>query len=206
MKEKSFKKSLIFFAFFVIYDYNQVFILYRFSMKKSIYWYIILWLFLFVVPFATPLYAQEDADKDTYKEPDKIEDRSFSLNPVQVLQTVKNNANRKKSQEVQNTEYDNVTSRNPCDNIKSQFTISRTLCSIKQYSRDYIQYIMYIWLTAATIFLIWNGFKIVTSSDREKQISTFKTNLKYIVIWVLLLTSFYYIIDIFVSVINAIIG
>jgi 4-hydroxybenzoate polyprenyltransferase len=61
---------------------------------------------------------------------------------------------------------------------------------------------MYVGLTAATILLIRNWFKIVTSTDREKQVGVFKKNLLYIVIWVVLLIWFYYIIDIFVSVVN----
>jgi hypothetical protein len=84
----------------------------------------------------------------------------------------------------------------------SRFTITRTLCSIKANIKDYLQYVMYIGLTAATILLIWNWFKIVTASDQGKQIWEFKKNLIYIVIWVLLLIWFYYIIDIFVSVVN----
>jgi 4-hydroxybenzoate polyprenyltransferase len=61
---------------------------------------------------------------------------------------------------------------------------------------------MFIGLTAATILLIRNWFLIVKSTDREKQIWVFKKNLLYIVIWVFLLIWFYYIIDIFVSVVN----
>jgi hypothetical protein len=61
---------------------------------------------------------------------------------------------------------------------------------------------MYIGLSAATILLIWNGFKLVTSSDREKQMTTFKKNLIYIIIWVVLLVAFYFIIDVFVSFVN----
>jgi hypothetical protein len=65
-----------------------------------------------------------------------------------------------------------------------------------------MQYAIYFWLTAATIFLIRNGFKIVTSQDREKEINAFKKRFMYVVIGVVLLVSFYIIIDIFVSVVN----
>jgi hypothetical protein len=61
---------------------------------------------------------------------------------------------------------------------------------------------MFIWLTAATILIIRNGFKLVTSDDREKQISTFKKNLIYIIIWVALLLGFYYFLYIYVWIIN----
>jgi hypothetical protein len=61
---------------------------------------------------------------------------------------------------------------------------------------------MFIWLAAATILLIWNWFKLVTSSDRGKQMTTFKKNLIYIIIWVTLLLWFYYFLDIYVWIIN----
>jgi hypothetical protein len=63
---------------------------------------------------------------------------------------------------------------------------------------------MWLGLTAATIILIRNWFKIVTATDREKQISTFKKSLLYITIWVVLLIWFYYIIELFVSVVNVV--
>jgi hypothetical protein len=44
----------------------------------------------------------------------------------------------------------------------------------------------------------------VTASDRGKQMSEFKKNFIYIIIWVVLLISFYYIIDVFVSFVNLI--
>lgn len=140
---------------------------------------------------------------------------SFSLsynrsqNPVSLINDVKYEANKDKSQQIQNTEYDNVTSSaSACAelSVDSRFTIVRTLCSLKNLSRDYVQYVMYIWLAAATIFIIWNGFQIVTSSDREKQMWIFKKNIVYIIIWVVLLIGFYYIIDLFVSVVNLVAG
>ena len=114
-------------------------------------------------------------------------------------------ANDNPATRIQNTDLDVVTSKiSECDWIApdSRFTLTRTLCSIKANIKDYLQYVMYIGLAAATILLIWNWFKIVTASDQWKQIGEFKKNLIYIVIWVVLLIWFYYIIDIFVSVVN----
>ena len=73
---------------------------------------------------------------------------------------------------------------------------------MKAHINDYLQYVTYFWLTAATIFLIRNWFKIVTSQNREKEIESFKKRFIYLVIWVVLLVSFYIIIDIFVSIVN----
>lgn len=127
-------------------------------------------------------------------------------NPTNLVQDIKYEANKDKSQQIQNTEYDAVTSKDTAClsevNWDGRMSITRTLCSLKNLSRDYLQYVMYIGLTAATIFIIRNWFKIVTSSDREKQMWTFKKNMLYLVIWITLLIWFYYIIDLFVSVVN----
>ena len=130
-------------------------------------------------------------------------DRNFDQSPVRILETVKKNANAKKSEEVQKTQLDNTTSKWCTDiGVDSRFTFTRTLCYIKNNVWSYLQYVMFIWLTAATILIIRNGFKLVTSDDREKQISTFKKNLIYIIIWVALLLGFYYFLDIYVWIIN----
>ncbi len=126
-------------------------------------------------------------------------------NPVKILDEVYYQSNKKASDDVQNTKLDMVTSKySACDWIApdSRFTLTRTLCSIKANVKNYLQYVMYFGLTAATILLIRNWFKIVTASDQGKQVWEFKKNLIYIVVWVLLLIGFYYIIDIFVSVVN----
>ena len=133
--------------------------------------------------------------------------RDLAEDPVRVLDYAYGKANEKVSNEVQNTDLDVVSSKvSVCDWIAPdmRFSITRTLCSIKQESKDYLQYVVYFGLAVATFFLIRNGFKIVTSSDREKQISAFKKNLLYVIVWVVLLIGFYYIIDIFVSVVNMI--
>ena len=59
---------------------------------------------------------------------------------------------------------------------------------------------------AATIFIIRNWFKIVTATDKEAQIKKFTSNMLHLAIWVILLTSFYFILEAFVSVVNFIVG
>lgn len=131
------------------------------------------------------------------------EDRKFGKNPVRVLEIVKKNANKDRSEQVQKTQLDDTTSKWCRDiGLDSRFTFTRTLCYIKNNIWSYLQYIMYIWLTAATILLIWNWFKLVTSQDREKEMKTFSKNLVYIAIWITLLLWFYYFIDIYVWIIN----
>lgn len=155
-------------------------------------------------------FAQNDTTPSEKSDVEKTKDkwkRGLTDNPVKMLDYVYGKANENVSNEVQNTDLDVVSSKTSvCDWIAPDmtFSITRTLCSIKQAAKDYLQYVVYFGLAAATFFLIRNGFKIVTSSDREKQISAFKKNLLYIIVWIVLLIGFYYIIDIFVSLVNMI--
>ena len=127
----------------------------------------------------------------------------WDKNPVVILQDVKDAANAHEGDKVQDTQLDDTTSRWCHDiGLDSRYTITSTLCYIKNNSWSYLQYVLFTWLTLATIFIIWNGFMLVTSSNREKQISTFKTNLIYTVVWITLLLWFYYFIDIYVWIIN----
>lgn len=125
-------------------------------------------------------------------------------NPVRLLDAIYVEANGYKGDQVQNTQLDPVSSKWWSCASDTRFTISNTLCSLKSLSNNYLQYFMYLWLTAATILIIRNWFKLVTSQDREKQFAKFKSNIFYIVIWVILVIWFYYIIDFFVSVVNLI--
>ena len=124
--------------------------------------------------------------------------------PIQVLDNVVDNANKNPSEEVQNTRMDTVTSRwNSCK-IDGRYTLSNTLCYISDRLYFYLQYVVYIALAVATLFLIWNGFQLVVSDDKASQIKTFKKNMMNIGIWVILVVAFYIIIDIFVSIVNLI--
>ena len=129
----------------------------------------------------------------------QVEARDFEKGPIKILEDVIT----EKTRDILATPWNNATSK-WCRDIwvDSRFTFTRTLCYIKNNSWGYLQYIMFIWLTFATILIIRNGFKLVTSTDREKQFTTFKKNMIYIIIWIVLLTWFYYFIDIYIWIIN----
>ena len=155
-------------------------------------------------------YAQQQKIQQVSNAPAEKEDnsrREFSNNPTDLLKKMYRESNDDKGNKVQATRLDNVNS-NHCDEIGvgGEFTIYRTICSIKYAIRSYLQYIMYIWLVGATIFIIRNWFKIVTATDKDGQIKKFKENMINIIIWVVLLTSFYFILEAFVSVVNFIVG
>lgn len=131
--------------------------------------------------------------------------------PIDLLNRVHYEANDEAGSAVEITPLNKVSGKNNgshCDIAVAddRFTLTKTFCSIKYFIRWYLQYIMYIWLAGATIFIIRNWFLIVTAADKEKQMWTFKKNMKNLIIWVILLTSFYFILDVFVSVINFVVG
>lgn len=168
----------------------------------------LVYLFLFGCMLSPTVYAQQQRYNPNI--PAEKEDNTkwdFSDNPSALLRKVYREANEENNTKVQATKLDSVTSKH-CDelSVEDNFTISKTLCSIKYSIRSYLQYIMYIWLVAATIFIIRNGFKIVTATDKEAQIKKFTSNMLHLAIWVILLTSFYFILEAFVSVVNFIVG
>ena len=168
-------------------------------MKKICLAFISLFL-LFGIGLSSITYAQE-LDDDS----EKTSSRAFTDDPTDLLKMVKHKANDDNGSRVQVTPVNNVTSKvSYCDiNVTdSRFTLTKTFCSIKLAIKWYLQYIIYIWLAWATIFIIRNWFKIVTATDKEGQMKKFKDNMIKLIIWVILLTSFYFILDVFVSVVN----
>jgi hypothetical protein len=168
-------------------------------MKKFLYLFILL--FTFSIPIFSLTYAQGTPGGDG---PKKETWWNFENGPVKLLEEINYNANKKKSEEVQNTALNHITSKAGCEDlwVKSTFTLTKTLCYIKNNSHSYLQYFMYMCLTVATIIIIRNWFLLVTSSERGKQMETFKKNMKNLVIWIILLTCFYFILDVFVSMVN----
>ncbi len=136
--------------------------------------------------------------------------RANESKPIDLLNRVHYEANEPGDDRVQVTPLNKVSSKggSHCDGVNpdKMFTLTKTFCSIKYYIRWYFQYIMYIWLAGATIFIILNWLLIVTAADKEKQMWTFKKNIKNLIIWVILLTSFYFILNAFVSIVNFIAG
>ena len=170
-------------------------------MRKIYFAFISLVLLWMLFPAA---YGQEAYDPSAHQENEIKEERiTEKSNPVDLVKKVYTKANDDRGSRVQKTAMDNVNSKY-CNELylESNFTLARTLCSIKYSIRGYLQYITYIWLTAATIFIIRNWFKIVTATDKDGQIKKFKQNMINLIIWVVLLTSFYFILEAFVSVVN----
>ena len=149
-------------------------------MKKILY--LFLSIFIFIGSISPVCLAQEDPDKKTDNKHNRVSARRFAEhNPVRLLDVIYYDANEYVGDEVQDTRYDAVSSTQVCVGGRQEFTISNTLCSLKNLSGGYLQYLMYLWLTAATILIIRNWFTLVTSPDREKQFAKFKKNITYII-------------------------
>lgn len=108
-----------------------------------------------------------------------------------------------KTNKIQDTALDGVTSQSSsCGIVWGNLT--KTLCYLKENIHPYIQWIVYAWLALSLIFLIYNGFKMVTNvmNGWEGDIAKVRTNILYIWIGVIILTGFYYILDIIMAIIN----
>lgn len=85
----------------------------------------------------------------------------------------------------------------------SQYRITNTLDAIRVQITPYIQWVMYLWLSIAVILIVYNGFLMVTNSVNggAGDPSKIKSNMTNIVIGVILLCSFYIIIQVWLAVI-----
>jgi hypothetical protein len=153
------------------------------SMKKSLI-FILMWLYL--LPMS--LFAASSWWK-------------YWTDPIQILDTVVAEANE--DYKIQQTALDNATDKQWW--YSSQYKIANTLDWFRQNINPYLQRAVYIWLSAAVILLIYNGLLMVTNAaHKEGETTKVKKNIINIVIWVVILTGFYFIIKLTVSIINSI--
>jgi hypothetical protein len=90
---------------------------------------------------------------------------------------------------------------------QSQYKIANTLDWLRKNINPYLQRVVYIWLSAAVILLIYNGFLMVTNSlHGEWDMAKLKKRFIYIVIGVILITGFYFIIQLVISLLNSLFG
>lgn len=123
--------------------------------------------------------------------------------PMLILETVVDNANS--DYKIQETALDGVTDKQWA--YPSEYKISNTLEYIRTNIDPYFQWVMFIGLIAATIFLIYSGFMMVTNVlHKEGDWTKVKKNISAIAIGVVLMTGFYFIIKLVVALITAIFG
>ncbi len=134
---------------------------------------------------------------------DKGREGKYGTDPIKILDSVVGEANDE--YKIQQTSLDDATSQQWA--YASQYKIANTLDRFRNNVNPYLQWTVYIGLAAAVILLIYNGFLMVTNSmHKQWDMSKIKTNMINIAIGVIILTGFYFIIKLAVSIINAIFG
>lgn len=123
--------------------------------------------------------------------------------PMLILETVVDEANS--DYKIQETALDGVTDKQWA--YPSEYKISNTLEYIRTNIDPYFQWVIFIGLMAATIFLIYSGFMMVTNVlHKEGDRTKVKKNLSAIALGVVLMTGFYFIIKLVVALITALFG
>lgn len=125
----------------------------------------------------------------------------YGSDPIQILDTVVSEANDE--YKIQQTALDQATDTQWA--YASPYKIANTLDWFRNNINPYLQWAVYIWLSVAVILLIYNGFLMVTNAiHKEGETAKVKKNIINIVIGVIVLTGFYFIIQLAVSLINSI--
>jgi len=167
----------------------------------------------------TSLYQQKKAQCDTLnieyaKNKQKIEEWKsetvddiqaqwwvhFELtdSPREMLDIVVYKANS--DMQIQETAMDGITSHGTAANCPANaWRITRTLCWVKENIHPYIQWIVYAWLSLSILLLIRNGFLLVTNTVHGSA-PDIKKRILYIGVGIVILTGFYYLIDLFMIV------
>lgn len=125
-----------------------------------------------------------------------------STSPTDVLNHIIDHANKNPSTRVQHTKFDAIN--NNQESIGgSKFKITATLAWIKANIQHYLQWVVFLGLIGATILLIRNGFLLVTNSATGGwDLKTVKSNIKNIIIGVIVMTSFLVIIKLVSALLN----
>lgn len=127
---------------------------------------------------------------------------NYGSDPMQIFETVVDNSNEW-GYAIQETALDWITDLEWW--YSREFKITNTLDYIRKNIDPYLQWVMYIGLVAATVALIYSGFLLVTHGiHKQWDWTKIKTNVMYAVIWVFLLTWFYFIIKVMVALVTSI--
>lgn len=121
--------------------------------------------------------------------------------PMQVFETFVDKANDNWRYSIQETALDNVSDLQWI--YLRQYKISNTLDFIRQEIDPYLQRAAYIGLVASTVWLIICWFLLVTGGiSKMEWFKSVKWRVINALIWVFLLSGFYLVVKLFISVIN----
>jgi hypothetical protein len=151
-------------------------------------------LFLFLIGLLiTPFFTNANAPKAW---------ASLWSTPTDIVTSVASLANENQATKVQDTRLNAINNQDVGGaTITSEYQIASTFARLANSENGitpYIQWMIYIWMVWATILLAWNWFLLVTG----KKINEAKENIKYIILWVILMAWFYAVIAIVTAIIN----
>lgn len=127
---------------------------------------------------------------------------AFGSTPSKIVDNVADLANKDQATQIQDTRLNSINNQDVGGaEITSEYQIASTFARLANDQNGitpYIQRTIYIWMVWATILLAWNWFLLVTG----KKINDAKENIKYIILWVILMSGFYAVIAIVTAIIN----
>lgn len=151
-------------------------------------WILTFWSFLLLIGIS-PIHAQEISNTRVGR----------GDSPEEIVNTIADKANE--DLKIQDTRFNTINNKQ--GGYGADYQITNTLEWIRKNIQPYLQWILYIGLTGATILLIWNGFRLVTNSAISWwDMKTVKGNIKTLLIGVIIMTSFLAIIKLVMAVMN----
>lgn len=98
------------------------------------------------------------------------------------------------------TQLDTVDNEQSAQFTQPWLKVSATLDSVRQNMSIYLQWIVFLGLVAAVILIIYNWIMLMFSPLSPEQAASVKKRLVALVAWVILITWFFFIIKLVVSV------
>jgi hypothetical protein len=126
----------------------------------------------------------------------------YGSTPNDVFDTVVGGANRWLSTRIQDTKLNQVTDND--GGYAREMRISNTLDSIRLNIWPYMQRAMYLWLSAAVIIIIYNGFLLVAGNLTGEDLAKVRDRIINVLLGVGVLTWFYFLIRIVVALVSQI--
>lgn len=126
----------------------------------------------------------------------------YGSDPLMIFETMVDDANDW-WYAIQETALDGVTDLQWW--YARPYKITNTLDYIRTNVDPYLQRVIYAWMVLATIALIYAWFLLVTNSiHKQWDRSKVKSNIIYALLWVFLLSWFYFIIKVIVALITSV--
>ena len=124
--------------------------------------------------------------------------------PLVIFETMVDDANSD-GYAIQETAMDGISDME--GEYQRSYKVSNTLDYVRKNLDPYLQWAIYAGLVLATIWIIYVWFLIVTNAiHKQWDWTKVKTSMVHILIWVFLLSGFYFIIKIVVALITAVFG